>query len=178
MKKLTFLLFLFIGIQATSNAQMSEKPRNGWGFGFQLAEWGNDFGFGFSINSPEYFQFLSVDLTYQQQFRSNYVDATNPWEPYGIVQFGVRSKGGQITDWFHLYGFGRVSYLAVGPADWNVGAFSGSGGFGFEFNTHASGQSPVSYFIEMGGTGGFETAADEPSVAGGFNSTVGLRVVF
>lgn len=165
------LLFLSMGIHA------QERVSHGWGLGFQLNEWGNDFGIGFSAFSPEVFGALAFDVSYVNQFRSSITITDEAWQPYGIASIGVRAKAGQLTPWFHMYGFGRVSVLTNGGSGWETGKVTGSGGFGFEFNTNSGGLSPVSYYIELGGYGGFSDVHPlHQSVAGGFGTTVGLRV--
>lgn len=166
-------MLLSIGVIA------QERTSKGWGVGFQLNEWGNDFGMGISAFSPEFFGALTIDVSYVNQFRSSITISGEAWQPYGMATLGVRGKAGQITPWFHMYGFGRVSFMTNGPSDWNTDKITGSGGFGFEFNTQGAGLSPVSYYIEMGGYGGFSNVHPlHQSVAGGFGTTVGLRVYF
>lgn len=176
MKKLLILVLLF---GAALRVQAQERISKPWGVGFQLNEWGNDFGIGFSVHSPEIKGILSFDASYSSQFRSSITITDEAWLPYGIASLGLRAKAGQITPWFHMYGFGRVTVLTNGADGWDVGKVSGHGGFGFEFNTHGSGMSPVSYYIELGGSGGFsDVHTFHQSVAGGFSTTVGFRAYF
>lgn len=176
LQKMTLTLAL-MGIGVFSFAQ--ETSASKWGFGFQLSEWGNDFGVGGHVTSPFLFDVFAIDLGYQQKFNSDYLLPEHAWDPYGIIDIGVRSKAGQITPWFHMYGFGRMGILAVTPDSWDASTISGSGGFGFEFNTHNSGFSPVSYYIELGGRGGLDTGLNgEPSTAGGFQVSTGFRMYF
>lgn len=178
MKNTTLIILTVFG-SLMGFAQESEMPDRSWGAGFQLGEWGNDFGYGVTVNSPEFWNVLTIDAAYQQQFRSSYIANNREWERYGVVELGARAKGGQITPWFHVYGYGRINMLVYGPADWTTPKLSGSGGFGFEFNTSGSGKSPVSYFIELGGRGGFHDVAPAyPAFAGGFSTSVGFRAYF
>lgn len=174
-------VFFAILISALSTYAFGQNGTTAkWGVGFHLNEWGNDFGIGGSVTTPFFFNIVAIDIGYFETFNSNSPRIGAQWEPYGIIDFGVRSKAGQLTPWFHMYGFGRVSFVVGYPEEWTVDSpVSGVGGFGFEFNTHTGGLSPVSYFIELGGRGGFDIGfAEEPSTAGGFHLSTGLRAYF
>lgn len=178
MKKLIITSALVV-FTFTTQAQEENTDRDGFSIGFQLNDWGGDFGIGANISSPEYAGVLTVDGGYQAQYRSNYTEQVNAWETYHMLQVGIRAKASHITDWFEMYGFARATYLLAGPDAWTTGQFGGSGGFGFEFNTHFSGKSPVCYYIELGSHGGFQNVTpNEVSISGGFATTVGLRVGF
>lgn len=178
MKKLLTLIAV-VGLSSLAIAQAPIKPRNAWGVGFQISEWGGDFGLGYSISTPELFNVLTVDAGYHMQFRSAYRVDANAWASYGVLQLGIRSKGAQLTDWFAMYGYARASYLLYTPDTWEPGQFGAAGGFGFEFNTSPTGLSPVYYHIELGSHAGFSNVTPSiTSLTGGFSSNVGLRVVF
>ncbi|NVK04695.1 MAG: hypothetical protein HWD92_07720 [Flavobacteriia bacterium] len=175
MKKL-LTLTLLLSLFSTAYAQ---EKRDNFGIGFQLSDWGGDFGVGVNVSGPEFFGVITIDAAFQSQWRSNYFLYENAWDSYQMLELGLRSKAGQIANWFEMYGFARACYLISGPDSWSTGQFGATGGFGFEFNTAASGQSPVSYFIELGSHSGFQDVTPfEVSITGGFSSTVGLRVNF
>lgn len=173
-KLLTLLTLTAIGFSGSA-----QDDKDVFGVGFQLSEWGGDFGIGVNVSGPEIYNVITIDAVFQSQFKSNYRDAANAWSNYQMLELGIRSKAGQLTDWFEIYGFARACYLLGGPDTWQTGKFGATGGFGFEFNTHPSGQSPVAYFIELGSHSGFQDVTpNEISISGGFSTTVGLRVGF
>lgn len=167
-------LFLSEGI----NAQQKTPVNTGFGIGYQLVEYQNDFGFGMSVNSP-YFLHNSVGLRLKANvmYNQHQMDGLSQWTPYSNISLGVIGVAGQVTDRIRLYGEGGTICILPSSAFSTENAiFNGYGLFGFEFFFAHIGN----YFIEIGGMGGAvaDRADTKPNYSTGMTISTGFRFFF
>jgi len=152
------------------------NDRNGFGIGFQLNEYQDDFGLGINVNSP-YFLYESVTVRLRANYMYNQavIEGKSDWLGYGNFSLGLASGGTRIGESIRLYGEGGV--IALLPPEQissNSSEWGGYGLFGFEFFFEGNG----SYFLEVGGVGTGASAdkvQTEPIYSNGLTISVGFR---
>ncbi|HEU4406600.1 MAG TPA: hypothetical protein VFS43_15140 [Polyangiaceae bacterium] len=164
------------------------KRGEGFGLGFAVHRFQDDFGLGALAASPTFLEgMLRVTAGGGVAWYPRAIDdeGFETWKLYGhtrvVLEGGARVPGTQLR----LYGFGGPTLLVL-PSGLSSKAlrFGGVGGFGFEVrlkNLAHGGDAPVSYFAEFGGIGTGATANRLPShpiFANGFLITAGLRAYF
>lgn len=173
-KILTILAFMLL----SSNLRSEESAINqGVGFGFQLNQYQDNFGFGLSLNSPYLFgDNLTFRLKSNVMFNEVIQDQETTWLPYFNVSFGAAGVGGMVTKNIRLYGEGGI--LLIIPSEEfssNSTEFGGYGLFGFEFFMNPF----TNYFIEIGGVG-TGAKADKipfsPIYSNGLSISTGFRM--
>jgi hypothetical protein len=178
MRQLSILICVLFSLNFGLKAQ--ENVLNaGFGIGYQLVQYQNDFGFGVNVISP-YFanKSIGIRLKTNLMFNQNVIDGLSDWMPYGNISLGVVGVAGQINDEIRLYGEGGV--IGILPSnkfsstDLVVGGY---GLFGFEFFFTNGGN----YFIEIGGVGTGATADKvdtKPIYSNGLTISVGIRYIW
>lgn len=177
MKKIALLLPCIIMSVLIASTQNPVKPVNSsTGFGFQLNQYQNDFGFGISITSPLIIKNrAAVRLRGNLMYNEYIENESTHWEPYTNLSLGLLSLGGKVSERIRLYGEGGFIFIFPPDkiSDDNL-VFGGYGIFGFEFFMSHSGN----YFIELGGIGTGATAEkveNKPIYSNGFLISTGLR---
>lgn len=175
MKKITFLLFLVLLLH-------KQKAQNnyinyGHGFGFQLSQYQNDFGFGVHYSSPVLFNSMGLRLKYNLMFHEHVKDSLTTWTPYSNFSLGLVGFAGMVTPGIRIYGEGGLLLLlpssAFSSSKVNIGGY---GTFGFEFFPYNS----FNYFIELGGMGTGSLAdklPNQPIYSNGFSISTGFRII-
>ena len=109
-------------------------------------------------------------------------DNTTTWSPYGNYSLGFLGVGGVAGGFVRLYGEGGILLVtppgAISTSSVEIGGY---GVFGFEFFMSSHEETPVSYFIELGGVGTGATAdkiPGQPIFSNGFLISVGFRGYF
>ncbi len=154
MKKLFLLSAMLILLSGASFAQDGFENRHmnkGIGFGFQVNEYAQDFGFGFNITSPYFFNDkVAARLRFNRMYNESLLDSAYNWYPYYNASLGVVGVGGAVGESVRIYGEG--GFLLIKPnadlSDENY-VFGGYGLFGFEFFSTGG----FNYFLEVGGVG-------------------------
>ncbi|MEZ4805583.1 MAG: hypothetical protein R2852_08905 [Bacteroidia bacterium] len=175
MKYLSLLIFtyflLLFGLKAQEN-----QFNNGFGFGFHLSEYQNDFGLGLNVTSPFFLHDgVGVRARANLMFNQNVVDSVTDFMPYNNLSIGFIGVGGRLGENIRLYGEG--GFIAILPSS----KFSsesmelgGYGLFGFEFFFTKFGN----YFIEIGavGTGAkADKVSTKPIYSNGLTVSTGVR---
>lgn len=178
MKKLFITLILVMGFAAAGLAQ-DVKMHNGFGFGFQLNEYQNDFGMGLQITSPYYVNNrIAIRLRGNLMYNEHLKDNETIWTPYSNVSAGLIGVAGTVAEQIRLYGEGGVvGIFPSGDFSSDDYVFGGYGLFGFEFYFYQHGN----YFIEIGGIGSGareDLVETEPIYSNGLLISTGFRFLF
>lgn len=169
-------LFLISILFSSVLSAQEENDRNGFGVGFQLTEYQDDFGFGINVNSP-YFLYdnITVRIRANYMYHQAVIEGKSDWLSYGNFSLGLASGGTRIGESIRLYGEGGV--VVIVPPDKissNSSELGGYGLFGFEFFFEKNG----SYFLEVGGVGTGAQAdklPTEPIYSNGLTISAGFR---
>ncbi len=144
----TLLITLFCNFCAHSQ---ESSVNQGMSFGFQLAQYQQDFGVGLNLSSPLFFHnSCGIRLRANSMNLQHIQNAKTVWTSYTNVSLGFIGVGGIVNDKIRLYGEG--GYILILPtADFSeeTTVSGGYGLFGFEFFM----QPFINYFIEIGGVG-------------------------
>lgn len=171
-KYIISLVSLFI----ISSNIYSQNPSKGFGFGYQLSQYQDDFGFGLNFNSPYFLKdYLSVRLKGNLMYNQNVVNDRTEWIRYYNVSLGLIGVSGYINNQIRLYGEGGLITLFPNQemSDEEI-IYGGYGLFGFEFFMFNKG----SYFIEIGGVGTAARANQietSPIFSNGITLSTGFR---
>ncbi len=147
--------------------------------GFQLNEYGDDFGLGINLTSPFFAnERAAFRVKGNYMFFEHVEDGETIWTPYTTISLGSIGVAGTIADFVRLYGEGGA--LLIFPAEEFSSEDIVSGGyglFGFEFFMNENGN----YFIEIGGVGA-DAKADKlpasPLYSTGMLISAGYRIIF
>lgn len=184
MKKVIILSIsiLFFSIHSFSQNNLPEKA-NKFNFGFNLNNYQNDFGIGLNITSPflagGYLAFRGrANLQFLQHLTNDGTETT--WSPYQNYQLGVVGVGGTAGGFARFYGEGGVVFVTPSSEFSSSSLETGGYGlFGFEFFMSSQPDTPIAYFIELGGMG-LGASADkvpgQPIYSNGFTASVGFRM--
>jgi hypothetical protein len=175
MHRRIFLIGVFTLLHFGLKAQESQI-NTGFGLGYQLVQYQEDFGFGINAVSP-YFanNRVGVRVKANLMYNQNVIDGLSDWTPYANVSLGVIGVAGKVSERIRLYGEG--GFIALLPSDSFSSTnfeFGGYGLFGFEFFFNKGGN----YFIEIGGIGTGATAdkvATQPIYSNGLTISTGIR---
>lgn len=170
-----FLFAVFV-ITTLNISGQDITTNSGFGLGFHLSQYQNDFGLGVNLTSP-YFanDHVAVRLRGNLMWLDHIENLETTWTPYSNFQLGIVGVGGTINNFIRLYGEGGI--IAILPdSDFSSAdsEFGGYGLFGFEFFF----QEAHNYFIELGGVGTGARADQvlgEPIYSNGFLINVGYR---
>ena len=186
MKNLLIIPFMCIILVNSGKAQKVENDdtsskANHFSMGYNLNDFGHDFGVGINITSP-YFANKKVAVKISENFQwLNHIgaDGKYTWTGYNNVRIGMVSGGFMLNNTIRLYGEGGVTFL-ISPSTItsNTTHAGGYGLFGFEFFINTP-KNNLSYFIELGGIGTGAIAdkvAASPIYSNGFMSSVGFRI--
>lgn len=177
MKKSIILSLLLSVSLVSANAQtQGSKVGARSGFGFQLNQYQNDFGFGLSMSSG-YFAHdnIAVRIKANLMYNENVQNGETDWSPYANVSVGLVGVGGMVGEHIRLYGEGGfIGLFPSGEFSTENFVFGGYGIFGFEFfmTNHNN------YFIELGGVGTGAIADKieyKPVYSNGFSISTGFR---
>lgn len=163
----------------------SASRNDGLALGFAVHRFQDDFGLGAVVASPSFLDGLMRIAAgggvawYPHALNDEGFEA---WKGYGharlVLEAGARVPGTPLR----LYGFGGATTLfAPNGLSSKTVHVGGIGGFGFEFrfkNLTRGVDSPVSYFVELGGIGTGARAnrlPAHPIFANGFLITAGMR---
>ncbi len=178
MKKLALLLLLALGSFIVANAQ-NTNINKGFGVGYQLGQYYNDFGIGINLTSPCFAKDnFAFRLRGNYMFHEHVKNDETVWTPYFNASFGVVGFAGTAGDFIRLYGEGGI--LCLLPSDeFSSDNFvmGGYGLLGFEFFFIKQ----MNYFIEAGGVGTGAKAdklPNKPIYSNGFMIGTGLRMYF
>ena len=175
MKRALLCLFAFCGILLQAQAQ--ENPlHKGFGFGFQLNQYQNDFGIGLSLTSPHFaHDHIAIRTRGNMMYYEHVKDGEMTWTPYMNLTVGLIGVGGYVGENIRLYGEGGlVTIFPASGFSTKSAEFGGYGLFGFEFFM----QNSFNYFIELGGIGTGATANKLPAnpiYSNGFLISTGFR---
>ncbi len=175
MKAKLIVLCLFVLINFEISAQEREL-NSGFGLGFQLVQFQNDFGLGLNFVSPYFADgHIGIRLKANLMYNQNVIDGLTEWVPYGNASLGLIGVGTQLSENIRLYGEGGFLILIpsdkLSSEDVEIGGY---GHFGFEFFFSQGG----CYFIEIGGVGTGAVAdkiPSEPIFSNGMSISAGLR---
>ena len=170
------MALVFLGA-TISNAQTASLP-SGFGFGFQLNQYQNDFGLGLQVTSPLFVHNrLGIRVKGNFMFLEHLKNDLTEWTPYSNVSVGIYSIGGQVGENIRLYGEGGIVFLfpssEFSTSSSDIGGY-GLFGFEFFFSNHTN------YFIELGGIGTGAKAnkiEHSPIYSNGFLISVGFRAI-
>lgn len=175
-----FILFLLFSAFSTHVfAQKKElNYRTGWIIGYQLNEFGDDFGVGLTLLSPQMYKRFHINVSYDYQYLRYQTIIEEDWKPYQQLRLGFITKSPLIKGKLDVYGGGGllVGFLPNSMDSEKV-RFGGSGTFGFSLYWYEG----FTYFFEMGGTGGLGSASKlngKPLIGNGLYKSVGFRVHF
>jgi hypothetical protein len=179
----TTLIFLLTGLFFGSSvfipvrAQHQLKPNSGLGFGFQVNQFQNDFGFGLNLTSPEILNGnAAIRLKANQVYFEHLLDGEYVWSGYQNVSLGFVGFGGMVGQSIRLYGEGGL--VGINPSDrFSSESFrlSTYGTFGFEFFPTQA----FNYFIELGvmtSQARADKVVGNPFFSNGFVASVGFRM--
>jgi hypothetical protein len=177
--KYFIILLIFLSLSLNLNAQKKEPNyRNGWVIGYQLNEFGHDFGVGLTALTPAIYSRIHFNLSYDYQYLRYQANAGEDWKPYQQVRLGFITKAPIIKGKIDVYGGGGlVLGFLPNSMDSDTFRYGGSGTFGFSLYWYEG----FTYFFEMGGTGGLGSASkleSNPLIGNGFYKSVGFRVHF
>ena len=171
------LLFTALYSHAQQSSPAAALPRK-MTVGFNLNNFGRDFGLGLNVSSPTFFGgHAAIRATANYQWVSHLnTKGQEMWTGYTLFHLGAVGINKAIADGIFLYGEGGVSLTVMDATMSSEQAVIGGYGlFGFEFLMPG----PVSYYIELGGSGSGAVADKLPSspiVANGFLAATGFRV--
>lgn len=175
MKYLSILTCALLSLNLGLNAQESAL-NTGFGIGYQLVQYQNDFGFGVDIVSPYFANSrIGIRLKSNLMYNQNAIDGLSEWMVYSNISLGVVGVAGRINEKIRLYGEGGI--IGILPSNKFSSTdivLGGYGLFGFEFFFNNGG----SYFIEIGGVGTGATADKvdtQPIYSNGLTISVGIR---
>lgn len=176
--KLFMLVAILLLFSTQTNAQDSSKSRNPWSAGFQLNEYGNDFGFGLHAITPRLFGYTHLFIGYDYQLFQHKAAIPEEWIGFNQFRLSLVTKMPVIPGKIDVYGSGGT-LLALIPESLSSKsiAFSGTGTFGLQVYWYEH----FSYFFELGGYGRLieaDNLANRPTIGGGFTLSVGGRVIF
>lgn len=178
MKLLTIIGLTILSYSINLNAQDSQL-HSGFGAGFQLVQYQNDFGFGLNLTSPLLAKNrLGFRVKSNLMFNEHLKNGDTTWSPYGNISIGMMGIGGVINERIRLYGEGGIIALLPSSefSSENM-ELGGYGLFGFEFFFSNFGN----YFIEIGGVGTGAKADNletKPIYSNGLTLSVGFRVYY
>ena len=163
----------------TLAAQDSKKTnRDGWIIGFQLNEFGKDFGLGFNTITPKLWGLSHIQLSYDYQYLPFTSASGENWKEYQQVRLSLITKAPIIKGVLDVYGGGGIA-LGIFPKSIQRTSvqIGGTGAFGMNLYWYEG----FSYFFEMGGTGGLGSATQlpgKPVIGSGFYTSTGFRLHF
>jgi len=172
---------LILSILFLSSLHISAQDstlNTGFGIGFHLSQYQNDFGLGINLTSPCFANdHIAVRLRGNVMWLEHIENFETTWTPYSNFQLGIVGFGGSINNFIRLYGEGGViGILPDSNFSSNDSEFGGYGLFGFEFFFKEA----HNYFIELGGVGTGAQAnkvLTQPIYSNGFMVNVGYRYV-
>ena len=174
------LIIATLSLFMVTDSFSQDNPINtGFGIGYQLVQYQQDFGFGLNLTSPMFAgNNIGVRIKGNVMYNQNVVSGKSRWMQYGNVSLGMIGTGGHINDVIRLYGEGGV-ILIVPSSQFSSEStvIGGYGNFGFEFFFAPSGN----YFIEIGGMGTGATAdkiTTAPIYSNGLTVSTGIRFFF
>jgi len=179
MKKFILVILVFVVFTTTINAQ-KESFSHGFGVGFQLGQYQQDFGLGINMVSP-YFAYnriavrLRGNIMWNEHLDNNFETI---WTTYSNLSLGMVGVAGEIGNFLRLYGEGGT-ILIFPSKDFSSNSIEigGYGLFGFEFFMYSN----TNYFIEIGGVGTGAIAdkvLSKPIYSNGLLLNVGFRFQF
>ncbi len=175
MSKKIILIYTLLLLHFSLKAQ-DDQINSGFGIGYQLVQYQNDFGFGLNVASP-YFanNRMGVRLKANLMYNQNVIDGLSDWIPYSNISLGLVGVAGKVSERIRLYGEGGLIALfpsnSFSSTDLVIGGY---GLFGFEFFFTKGGN----YFIEIGGVGTSARAdkvVTEPIYSNGLTLSTGIR---
>jgi len=174
---LMILLLFGSSVFVPLQAQQQMKPNSGLGFGFQINQFQNDFGFGLNMTSPEILNGnAAIRLKANQVYFEHLLDGEYVWSGYQNVSLGFVGFGGKVGQDIRLYGEGGlVGIIPNERFSSETFKVSGYGTFGFEFFPTPA----FNYFIELGvmtSRAQADKVAGSPFFSNGFAASVGFRV--
>lgn len=150
--KLSLIVSVCVFFSVHLKAQENEHfPNNGFGIGFNINQYQQDFGFGLNLVSP-YFASnkIAIRLKTNLMFNENIKNNTTDWDPYSNLSLGIIGVGGMVSERIRLYGEGGMIALFPSLAFSSESFVQGGyGQFGFEFFLSKC----FNYYIEIGGIG-------------------------
>lgn len=180
--KIIQFIFVLMFWMATSvffpiQAQEQKELNSGLGFGFQVSQFQDDFGFGLNMTSPHVFQgHGAFRLKANQAYYEHLLDGEYVWSGYQNFSLGFVGFGGRIGEGLRLYGEGGI--IGIIPSErfsTEKLRLSTYGTFGFEFFTTPA----FNYFIELGvvtSRARADKIVGNPFYSNGFVASVGFRI--
>lgn len=180
---LVMLSVLFAGsVQAQEVPGKVKSRSDRFSLGYNLNQFGKDFGVGFNLNSPYIKKVVAIKSSMSFQWVETGSDKGTEWMSYQNIRLGVASSAATLCDCVRLYGEGGATLLILDPKiSTNPVSIGGYGIFGFEFFMGPPEQPGMSYFIELGGIGTGATAdklVNKPLLSNGFITSTGFRIYF
>lgn len=177
--------FSLLSQEETIKTEITKQRKDGFGVGFKLNQVQGDFGLGLDFTSPSFIHnSVSVRLNTLYFFREHFSteEGENTWTPYFVGRLGLVGIGGKPAPFLRLYGEGGC-LIGIGSNEFTSedNFFGGYGLFGFEFFMSQEAAEIVSYYIELGGTGGGGRADKifgNPIYHNGFTIGSGFRFYF
>ena len=159
---------------------------SGLSLGSRLVRYQDEFGFGLALTSS-YFagRSMAVRISGDLCFLDAVLDplpsgeTESTWTRFWLLRAGLTTVAGMAGRSCRLYGEGGIALALPSDRFSDDAAVGGYGLFGFEFFPGDPSGSPVSYFIEMGGTGlgaRAEKLPAKPGYANGFLLSAGFRI--
>jgi hypothetical protein len=179
----TTVVVLLAAAEAVAQTATEPPGNTGAAIGIALQRLQDDFGISASWTSPAFFQGkvrITADGGVAWFPHALTASGEEEWVPFGhshvVVESGQRVGRAPLR----LYGFGGAMLIFRPDRLSNdVTAMAGIGGFGFEFFVSTDTRdSPVSYFIEVGGVGSGARADNlltKPFLLNGFLIRSGVR---
>lgn len=176
MKRTFIIAAITLFILSSQNTFSQDRELNNIGFGIQLQQVQNDFGFGVHLLSPSFGYFRAKGSYNLNWFIHESSTGQSTWTTYSSFNFGTRYQT-LVSNYINIYVEGGPQILLNNAKTSSEEVnFGGYGLFGFEF--FLSGDSNTSYFIELGASGN-NSKADKtftkPKMGNGFITSVGYR---
>ncbi len=174
-----FIAMLILLISTNLHAQESQGSyRTGWQTGFQLNEFGNEFGLGLNVITPRLWSITRFQFAFDNQYLPYQSATGEDWKSYQQFRFGTLTHAPIIKGKVDVYGGGGI-VVGLLPSSMSSAktTISGTGTFGLAFYWYEG----FTYFFEMGGTGALGSAnrlPGNPVIGGGFFNSVGFRYHF
>lgn len=178
----------FLLLYSFMNAQGDDKikdRKDGFGVGFKLNQVDGNFGLGLDLTSPGFlYHSMAVRANGLYFFQDHYDTEEGEYTmtPYFVGRLGLVGIGGKPVSFIRLYGEGGMMVVVPGSKLSSDGpSVGGYGLFGFEFFMSQQAQEMVSYYIELGGSGGGANADKldgNPILHNGFTIGTGFRFYF
>ncbi len=155
----------------------TQAQKNSIHLGYQLSNVGGDFGNGLQVGWINKSGHFGIKLNAAQNWLAGIknTDAQSQESFHGYQTTRIAFEGsGYLNDFIRLYGGGGPMLGFVNNVSSQIPVLSGFGFWGFGFRANR-----WEYFLELGGSGGFNNAdklQEQPLIGTGFYLSVGQRV--